>query len=48
MLEMGAWGMGTQVEIEFAANMNIPPAKPKEFAMLQIRPLVLSRESGGA
>ncbi len=44
MLEMGAWGMGTHVEIEFAANMDLPPAKPKEFAMLQIRPLVLSRE----
>jgi CheY-like chemotaxis protein len=44
MLRMGTWGMGTQVEIEFAANMDIPPAKPKEFAMLQIRPMVLSRE----
>jgi hypothetical protein len=44
MLKMGAWGMGTQVEIEFAANMDIPPAKPKEFAILQIRPMVLSRE----
>jgi CheY-like chemotaxis protein len=44
MLQMGTWGMGTQVEIEFAANMDIPPAKPKEFAMLQIRPMVLSRE----
>jgi CheY-like chemotaxis protein len=44
MLDMGTWGMGTQVEIEFAANMDIPPAKPKEFAMLQIRPLVMSRE----
>jgi CheY-like chemotaxis protein len=44
MLQMGTWGMGTHVEIEFAANMDIPPAKPKEFAMLQIRPMVLSRE----
>jgi len=44
MLRLGTWGMGTQVEIEFAANMDIPPAKPKEFAMLQIRPMVLSRE----
>jgi CheY-like chemotaxis protein len=44
ILEMGTWGMGTHVEIEFAANMDIPPAKPKEFAMLQIRPMVLSRE----
>ena len=44
MLRMGTWGMGTHVEIEFAANMDIPPAKPKEFTMLQIRPMVLSRE----
>ncbi|MEO0206508.1 MAG: PEP/pyruvate-binding domain-containing protein, partial [candidate division WOR-3 bacterium] len=44
MLKMGTWGMGTQVEIEFAANMDVPPAKPKEFAILQIRPMVLSRE----
>jgi CheY-like chemotaxis protein len=44
VLEMGAWGMGTPVEIEFAVNMHVPPAAPKEFALLQIRPLVLSRE----
>jgi CheY-like chemotaxis protein len=44
MLKMGTWGIGTHVEIEFAANMDVPPAKPKEFAMLQIRPMVLSRE----
>ena len=44
LLEMGAWGMGTPVEIEFAVNMHVPPGTPKEFAFLQIRPLVLSRE----
>jgi CheY-like chemotaxis protein len=44
LLEMGAWGMGTPVEIEFAVNMNVPPSLPKEFAMLQMRPMVLSRE----
>ncbi len=44
LLEMGAWGMGTPVEIEFAVNMNVPPGMPKEFAMLQMRPMVLSRE----
>ncbi len=44
MLDMGTWGMGTPVEIEFAVNMNVPPGKPKEFAMLQIRPLVMSHE----
>jgi CheY-like chemotaxis protein len=44
MLQMGSWGMGAQVEIEFAVNMKVPQDHPKEFAMLQIRPLVLHRE----
>ncbi|HSL89075.1 MAG TPA: PEP/pyruvate-binding domain-containing protein [Ignavibacteriaceae bacterium] len=44
LLEMGAWGMGTPVEIEFAVNMNVPAGSPKDFAMLQMRPMVLSRE----
>lgn len=44
LLEMGSWGMGTPVEIEFAVNMNVPAGLPKEFAMLQMRPMVLSRE----
>lgn len=41
LLDLGTWGMGTFVEIEFAVNMNV---KPKEFAFLQMRPLVISRE----
>jgi CheY-like chemotaxis protein len=45
ILEMGTWGMGTHVEVEFAANMNVDANKPKEFALLQIRPLVLSLEA---
>jgi CheY-like chemotaxis protein len=44
VLEMGTWGMGTHVEIEFAVNMNVATHEPKEFAFLQIRPLVLSSE----
>jgi Phosphoenolpyruvate synthase/pyruvate phosphate dikinase len=44
ILEMGTWGMGTHVEVEFAVNMNTPPGKPKEFAILQIRPLVMNLE----
>ena len=44
LLELGTWGMGAPVEIEFAVNMTVPPGKPKEFAMLQMRPLVISRE----
>lgn len=45
ILEMGTWGMGTHVEIEFAVNMNVETGMPKEFAMLQIRPLVLNLEA---
>ncbi len=45
VLDMGTWGMGTHVEIEFAVNMNVTTHEPNEFAFLQIRPLVLSSES---
>ncbi len=44
ILELGTWGMGTQVEIEWAVNLKVPPGSQKEFALLQIRPLVLSLE----
>jgi CheY-like chemotaxis protein len=45
LLDMGTWGMGTPVEIEFAVNLNIGQNKPKEFGLLQMRPLVVSFES---
>lgn len=45
MLQMGTWGMGTNVEIEFAVNLDVPPGERKEFAMLQMRPLVISSEA---
>jgi hypothetical protein len=44
ILELGTWGMGTQVEIEWAVNLKVQPGHPREFALLQIRPLVLSLE----
>jgi CheY-like chemotaxis protein len=44
ILEMGTWGMGTHVEVEFAVNMNTSQGEPKEFAILQIRPLVMNLE----
>jgi CheY-like chemotaxis protein len=44
LLEMGNWGMGTPVEIEFAVNMSKPSGKKKEFGLLQMRPLVVSHE----
>ncbi len=45
LTDMGTWGMGTPVEIEFAVNVSGSRDKPKEFCMLQMRPLVLSREA---
>ncbi|MBM4170239.1 MAG: histidine kinase, partial [Ignavibacteria bacterium] len=44
LLEMGSWGTGSLVEIEFAVNFQVPEGKPKEFALLQMRPLVISHE----
>jgi CheY-like chemotaxis protein/septum formation topological specificity factor MinE len=44
LLELGTWGMGVPVEIEFAVNLKTEPGKLKEFALLQMRPLVISHE----
>jgi CheY-like chemotaxis protein len=43
LLDMGVWGMGTPVEIEFAANF-LSNRKSAEFALLQMRPMVIYRE----
>jgi CheY-like chemotaxis protein len=45
LMDMGSWGMGSPVEMEFAVTMSVPPSQPKEFALLQLRPLGLSKES---
>jgi hypothetical protein len=44
LLEMGRWGMGTPIEIEFAINLSAPKHEFKEFGVLQMRPLVISTE----
>ena len=44
LLDMGTWGMGTPIEIEFAVNMSNTRNKPNEFGLLQMRPLVINRE----
>lgn len=44
LLDIGSRGMGTPVEIEFAATLSTPQGTPKEFAFLQLRPMGLSRE----
>ncbi len=43
LLDMGSWGMGVPIEIEFAVNMQTNK-KEKGFALLQMRPLVISHE----
>jgi phosphoenolpyruvate synthase/pyruvate phosphate dikinase/CheY-like chemotaxis protein len=45
LMDMGSWGMGAPVEMEFAATLSVPPEKPKELALLQLRPLGLSKET---
>lgn len=45
LLQVGRWGLGTDVEIEFAVDLRVPDGGPREFAFLQLRPLALSRES---
>lgn len=43
LMQLGAWGMNTGVEIEFAANLSPAPGRPREFAFLQLRPLARTR-----
>jgi CheY-like chemotaxis protein len=45
LLDLGSWGMGTPIEIEFAVNLSVPAGSKKEFAILQMRPLVVSQET---
>lgn len=44
LLDMGTWGMGTPVEIEYAVNFLPTNGNKKEFGVLQMRPLVVSQE----
>jgi CheY-like chemotaxis protein len=44
LLDMGTWGMGTPVEIEFAVNLFQSNMGKKEFGVLQMRPLVIAQE----
>ncbi len=46
LLELGRWGMNTEVEIEFAVELPTTTAeyRPAEFGFLQMRPMALSRE----
>jgi len=44
ILKTGEKGMGCPVEIEFAVNFDKENKKPPAFVILQIRPMVISRE----
>jgi CheY-like chemotaxis protein len=44
LLDVGARGMGRPAEIEFAVRLSRDPTRRHEFGLLQMRPLVLSRE----
>ncbi|MFH0917114.1 MAG: PEP/pyruvate-binding domain-containing protein [bacterium] len=45
LMELGRWGMNTEVEIEFAGDLSASGDGPREFGFLQMRPLAMSRES---
>jgi pyruvate phosphate dikinase-like enzyme len=45
LLEIGPWGMNSPVEIEFAVDLSPGKGRPQEFALLQMRPLAISRET---
>jgi len=44
ILKTGEKGMGCPVEVEFAVNFDKENKKPPKFVILQIRPMVISRE----
>jgi hypothetical protein len=45
LMDMGGWGMGAPIEMEFAVTMSVPRGEPRQFALLQLRPLGLSKET---
>ncbi len=44
LLEHGERGMSQPVELEFAASITVPRGEKQEFYLLQMRPLVVTRE----
>ncbi len=44
LMELGRWGMNTEVELEFAVEMSRSSGAPIDFGFLQMRPMALSRE----
>ncbi len=46
VLTIGTRGMSSSVEIEFAANSSVSRGEPRDFCILQMRPMVISHEGG--
>jgi CheY-like chemotaxis protein len=46
LMDMGAWGMNSPVEMEFAVNLDPRTGGPRQFGILQLRPLVVNQEVG--
>jgi len=44
LLELCKKGMNGPIEIEFAVNTSVPRGEPAEFALLQMRPMVIEQE----
>ncbi len=44
LLDLGEWGMGWPVEIEFAVNASVARGELGQFGVLQLRPFVVNRE----
>ncbi len=44
LLDMGMWGMGTPVEIEFAVDLSEKKEERQEFGLLQMRPMAVNPE----
>ncbi|MCP4805684.1 MAG: histidine kinase, partial [Proteobacteria bacterium] len=47
LLELGAWGMGCPVELEFAVDLERDGLGRRRLAILQMRPMVVSHEDIG-
>ena len=45
LLKVAKWGTGSEIEIEFAINLSTPPGQKKQFAVLQMRPVVIENET---
>jgi len=45
LLKVAKWGTGSEIEIEFAINLSTTPSSKKQFAVLQMRPVVIENET---